>query len=131
MCKVSTKKVGLRILNFNVEGLASELEDPNFIKLMNDHDICLLNETWRTEDTKINLPGFWDFSLIRVKSTKKGRPSGGITVFCKNEIRSGIKVASHKEGFVWLKLDSKFFHLRGNHALNITKICKNVFLYIL
>ena len=94
-----------------MEGLVSGLEDPNFVKLMNDHDICLLNETWRKDDSKIGLTGFWDFSLIRTKVTKKGRPSGGITVFCKNEIRKGIRIASQKEGFIWLKLDKDFFQL--------------------
>ena len=110
MCKASGKK-GLKILNFNVEGLSSELDDPSFIELMHQHDICLLNETWKVDDSKIGLPGFWDFSQVRNKLTKKGRPSGGVTVFCKNEIRKGIRIASHTEGFIWLKMDSKFFNL--------------------
>ena len=111
MCKINHKKHGVKILNFNVEGLASELDDPSFIDLMNKHDICLLNETWRKEDSKIGLSGFWDFSLVRTKLTKKGRPSGGITVFCKNDIRKGVKIASHKEGFIWLRLDNIFFNM--------------------
>ena len=80
-------------------------------KLLYEHDICLLNETWRNDESKIGLPGLWDFSLIRPKTTKKGRPSGGITVFCKEDIRKGVKVSSHKEGFVWLRLDNNFFNL--------------------
>ena len=105
----ANKKQGLKILNFNVEGLASELDDPFFIKLMNEHDICLLNETWKKDDSKVGLLGFWDFSLVRNKTTKRGRPSGGITVFCKNEIRKGIQIVNHKEGFIWLKLENNFF----------------------
>ena len=48
-----------------MEGLVSELEDPTFINLINKHDICLLYETWKSDDSKINLPGFWDFSIAR------------------------------------------------------------------
>ena len=110
MCKSSSKK-GLRILNFNVEGLSTELDDPTFIELMNRHDICLLNETWKTDDSKVGLPGFWDFSQVRNKGTKRGRPSGGVSVFCKTDIRKGVRIASHQEGFIWLKLDCKFFNL--------------------
>ena len=95
----------LKILSFNVEGLASELEDPSFVDLIYQHDICLLNETWRSDDSKIGLPGLWDFSIIRPKTKKCGRHSGGVTVFCKEDLRKGVKVSSHSEGFIWLKLD--------------------------
>ena len=112
MCKITPKlNKGLKILCFNVEGLASELEDPYFVDMIYEHDICLLNETWRSDDSKIGLPGLWDFSLIRTKVKKTGRHSGGITVFCKEGLRSGVKVSHHSEGFVWLKLDQQFFNL--------------------
>ena len=80
MCKSLSNKLGLKILNFNVEGLTSELDDPSFLGLLYEHDICLVNETWKKDESKIGLPGLWDFSLIRPKTTKKGRPSGGITI---------------------------------------------------
>ena len=78
---------------------------------MNKHDICLLNETWRAEDSKISLPGFWDFSVIKPKRTKRGRPSGGLTIFCKEDLRKGVKIDSFGEWYIWLRLDSKFFDL--------------------
>ena len=75
---------GLRILNFNIEGLDSGLQDPSLIDLINRHDICILTETWKKDDSKINLDGFWDFSQIRPKHKKAGRYSGGISLLCKD-----------------------------------------------
>ena len=41
---------GLRILNFNIEGLDSGLQDPSLIDVINRHDICILTETWKKDD---------------------------------------------------------------------------------
>jgi len=111
MCKIFKKNHGIKFLSFNVEGLDSELEDVSFLELLNNHDICLLNETWRTDNSKIDLPGFWDFSVVKSKRTKRGRPSGKLTIFCKESIRKGVKIESFSEGVVWLKLDKRFFNL--------------------
>ena len=68
---------GINLLSFNVEGLKSMLLDPAFLTLIDSHDICLLSETMRTDDSKLNINGFWDHSLVRTKEKKIGRPSGG------------------------------------------------------
>ncbi len=86
MCKAKPKtlchpKQGIKLLSFNIEGLASGLEDPKFLDLMYKHDICVLCETWRKDDSKINLPEWWDFSVVRPKAKKLGRFSGGISFF--------------------------------------------------
>ena len=94
---------------------------------MNEHDICLLNDTWKKDDSKVGLLGFWDFSLVRNKTTKRGRPSGGITVFWKNEIRKGIKIVSHNEGFIWLKLDNKFVQLPNPLFIGASYIPPRIF----
>jgi len=112
MCKQAPIK-RLKVLSFNVEGLTSELEDPNFVDLLYNHDICLLNETWKSDDSKLNLPNLWDFSVVRQKHKKAGRNSGGVTVLCKEEIRPGVKVSSFSEGFIWLKLDQAFFNFNN------------------
>ena len=113
MCKsnpVVETKSDLKLLTFNIEGLASGLEEPDVINLLNEHDICIFSETWKTDDSKINLPGWWDFSIVRPKKKKPGRPSGGITTFCKSNLRPGIKIVQSSEGFIWFKLDAKFFN---------------------
>ena len=73
----------LKILSFNVEGLNSELKDPNFLDLLYNHDICVLTETWKGDDSKLGIPNLWDFSIVRQKHKKAGRNSGGVTVLCK------------------------------------------------
>ena len=114
MCKssacLSPTQKSLNLLCFNVEGLGSTFEDPAFSDLITKHDICLLTETWKGDDTKIELPGFWDFHQIRPKHRKAFRHSGGISVLVKDQLRPGIKVAHNTEGFIWLKLDKIFFN---------------------
>ena len=112
----------IKILNFNVEGLTTELDDPSFIDLLYKHDICLLSETWRSDDTKLGLPGLWDFSVVRPKSRKALRHSGGVSVICKDKLRRGIKISHSSEGFIWLKLDSNFFKFDADIYLCVAYI---------
>ena len=109
MC-VPLDNLDIKILSFNVEGLASICDDPEFMSLADKHDICLLTETWRKDDSKLNLSGFWDFSQIRPKHRKAFRHSGGITILVKHHIKPGIKVALSTEGFIWLKMEKTFFN---------------------
>ena len=78
----------IKILSFNVENLLPKLEDPDFLALINDHDICLFTETWLGSDEKIRYPGYWDFSQVRIRNNKKGRNSGGISIFVKKKIKT-------------------------------------------
>ena len=134
MCKGNPDLItqhNLNVLSFNVEGLSTISDDPDFNNLLDKHDVCLLTETWRKEDTKLNLEGFWDFSQIRPKHRKAFRHSGGITVFVKHHIKPGIRVALSTEGFVWLKLDKHFFQFANDVYLCTAYIppqytCKNI-----
>ena len=116
MCKGTDRLSvdSLKLVAFNVEGLERELENPLFIENLYKNDICVLYETWRGSDSKLALPGLWDFSLVRQKTKKVGRNSGGVTIFCKESIRKGIKITKSSEGFVWLKLDATFFGFDEN-----------------
>jgi exonuclease III len=105
----SQKLHSLNILSFNVEGLDSMLLDPGFTQLIQRHDICILSETMRMSDSKLNIENFWDDSQVRPKSEKKGRPSGGVTVLVKTPLRSGIKVVYKSEGLVWIRHNKYFF----------------------
>ena len=42
----------IRILSFNVENLSPKLDEPDFIKMIEDHEICLFTETWLKTDEK-------------------------------------------------------------------------------
>ena len=107
---ISQKLSNLKILSFNVDGLDSMLLDPEFMDLAQDHDICILTETMRKDDTKLNIENFWDFSLVRPKTSKIGRYSGGITLLIKTPLRPGIKIVHRSEGIVWFRLNKEFFN---------------------
>ena len=107
----------LSLLSFNVEGLESILRDPSFHTLIDVHDICFLSETMKRDDSKLNLKGFWDFSLVRKKNKKAGRFSGGITVLVKEHLRGGVKIAHTSEGFLWLRLCKTFFNFQKDQYI--------------
>ena len=109
--KRSFSQTNIKLLNFNVEGLDTMLCDPSFFPLIESHDICFLTETMKKDDTKLNLEGFWDHSLVRKKCKKAGRYSGGITVLVKLHLRGGVKIVHCSEGFLWIRLCKTFFHL--------------------
>ena len=55
MCKAksninSISKKNLKLLSFNIEGLASGLDEPNLVDLLYKHDICILSETWKRDE---------------------------------------------------------------------------------
>ena len=87
------------------------MSDPSFHSLIDTHDICFLSETMKKDDSKINLEGFWDHSLVRQKCKKAGRYSGGISVLVKSHLREGVKIAQCSEGFLWIRLLKSFFNL--------------------
>ena len=55
MCSQTQKQNNLRLLAFNVEGLTSKLEDPSFIKLVQQFGISVLTETWKRDTSKLDL----------------------------------------------------------------------------
>ena len=118
-----TRKLeGLNFLSFNVEGLDSMLLDPAFSRLINLHDICVLVETMRKDDSKLNLENFYDVSQVRPKDKKIGRHGGGITFLVKSHLQKGVKIAHNSEGLFCLKLCRKFFKRRNDLYLCATYI---------
>ena len=71
--------------------------DPDFIETTNKHDVIILTETWISQKTCYNLD-IRDYSSIHLygnKSphTRKGRFSGGISVYFKSYINGQISSA--------------------------------------
>ena len=108
------KRTSLRLLDFNVEGLKSKLEDPSCIKLVQQFDISVLTETWKRDTSKLDLEAFSDFSQVRQNHFNAIRHSGGMTVLVKNTIRQGVRLAEDPEGFIWLRLEKSFFKLQND-----------------
>ena len=89
------------------------LLDPSFYELINNHDICILQETMRKDDSKLNIENFWDFSQVRPKKQKIGRHSGGKTILIRESLREGIKIAQDSDGIL-MKLMKTFFHTKND-----------------
>ena len=102
--------VALKFLVFNVENLLPKMDESDFINLMEKHDICIFTETWLVSDKKLGLSNFRDFHQVRLKLAKRGRNSGGVSIFIKKEIKKGVKFVQKSEGFIWVKLEKKFFN---------------------
>jgi exonuclease III len=78
---------------------------------MNTKDIVGLLETHCTPEDNIEIQGFCSVHLSRSKSKKckKKKALGGISIYVKNQIRSGVKFLTHKTNdFIWLKMCRDF-----------------------
>ena len=77
---------------WNIEGLSkyeSSVELADFVKGIDIFGFC---ETWGQNVSQFDtfVDGFQPFSVVRKKRYRKGRPSGGVTVFVKyNLIEKG------------------------------------------
>ena len=97
----------LSIGAWNIGG-ANNLDDPEFIKLIERHHIIVFTETFSSKDsTPIHLPGFISKNVFRKKKHKKAsRNSGGLSVLTKNELSKFVTpVRVTSEHFIWLKIN--------------------------
>ena len=117
MCNGTHKHTNLRLSAFNVEKLKSKLEDPCFIKLVQQFDISVLTETWKRDTPKLELEGFCNFSQLRQEHFNAIRHFGGITALVKNTKRQGVRLAEYSEGLIWLLLEKSFFKLQNDVSL--------------
>ena len=75
----------LSISSWNVHGLGQKHRDQDFLELLNN-DINIFIETWKNNDSDIQIPDFQHFISCRSKKSKAKRNSGGIVIYIKNEI---------------------------------------------
>ena len=86
--------------------------DTNFLYEILNKDIICLTETHCDLENSISVSGFKAVHLIRPKSKKCNKRSGGISVLVKEKLKSGIKFLEHKnDNYIWLKLCKTFFCL--------------------
>ena len=89
-------KYHLLVSAWNVNGLNREkLKDKEFVRNITKYDIVCLTETWTTNERNIKVQGFTEFhnpSPNRLK--KKGRNSGGVIVYKRNNVYDGVSCVS-------------------------------------
>jgi hypothetical protein len=117
VCSKLVVEHSLTISSWNIHGLGQKHRDPDFLELLN-HDINILIETWKNNDSDIQISGNKNYHICRTKKNKDKRNSGGIIVYIKKYIEKGIvfleNFQSHKIDCVWLKLDQSFFGLKDD-----------------
>ena len=102
------------MLTWNINGLCRKLTDCDFLSYVNDYDILLLQETWINSkiNLNLNLNGYFCHHIFGTKSpgAKKGRYSGGISVYAKNYLKDKLEIVEkNSTGLLWIKLTSELF----------------------
>ena len=109
-------KQKLRILSWNLKGYIetidgiriNKLKEQNILTLFSNYDIVLLQETHLDRDNSKDLfvPGFaTGIHYLREKRKKAQKPSGGISVFVKPEIRNNVRfLPQSNSDTVWIHI---------------------------
>ena len=115
----------INICHWNIEGLVTKnninfnkLHSDKFIELAKNNDIICISETHIGEDENIHLNGFKCLKLCRKINKVNNRFYGGIAIFYKEELKSGIKFLNHKnDDYIWIKLSKDFFNTKTDYYL--------------
>ena len=104
----SILKHDISIAAWNICGIKNKIDDPDFLKMLESHDIIVLNETF-TENNSLHIKGFKCTNVFRGKKHKKARRnSGGISVLTKTTISNFVTpVRTTADHFIWMKISNK------------------------
>ena len=106
--------MNINIVSWNIEGLQKHIYSDNVLQFCYDSDIVSCCETWSSTKGEFDnlLQGYTHFDSVRIKRTRRGRNSGGISVFVKNYLLAQESVYRIFEGFencVILLFDKSIF----------------------
>ena len=88
---------------WNINGLTqNKLDDYLLGKFLKSYDIILIAETWAEKDDEFYLNGFTYMNYPRgYKNTRAKRCSGGLGIFTRNEIISGVETYKNHEDIIF------------------------------
>lgn len=103
-------------------GLKRKLADTDFLDFVKQYDVIFLCETWlnRKETCNLDISGYQSDHIFGTKSktAKRGRYSGGLSVYYKTEFKNKVKVLEKSPyGFLWLKIKGDLFHFQEDVIL--------------
>ena len=104
----------LSIICVNIENLSKKRDSVEMSDLLELGNIVGFVETWQSK--KIQLNGFTEVGFEpAIRQTKKGRLSGGVAVYCRNEISDNVECLndSHKLENTWIRIKSQQTTLRA------------------
>ena len=98
---------------WNIQGLHSSIfgqksGNPEFMESMKGVDVIVLTETWCQTDQLTHCPlGYTEVMVpsVKGKNIRRGRTSGGILVWYKENLSSQITPEKQGKSHIWLKLD--------------------------
>jgi hypothetical protein len=98
-------------LHWNVDGLASKLDDHNFVSYISSFDFVSLVETFMPSfDSNYIFDGFTVFCQPAVKLSVQGRPSGGVLCLIKNDLVPFVREIKVKLGnFLLFVINKELF----------------------
>ena len=114
----SVIKNSLKVCFWNLGGIITQkrnkLDDPAFVKEIQEYDVIVLAETHIGYNTKLHIEGYNYYPLCR-EISNNGRYYGGLGIFRKTIIKDHIKIIQgmHKD-FLWIKFEKDFFKLKND-----------------
>ena len=102
----------MNIVVWNLEGAYKiSMEDTSIF--LKNYDVVAVIESWVGVKDKVpELEGMTLISKIDARKKTgvvKGRKSGGILVYCKEELKSQFSVLPNSESVIWLKMEKEVF----------------------
>ena len=109
----------MNVISWNVNGLKRKLGDYDFLEYISSYDLIFLSETWISNKDNINsdINGYNSEHLFgnKSKNTTKGRYSGGIAFYYKNELKNFITIVEKQQfGLIWVKISADLFPFDEN-----------------
>ena len=106
------RKCNLKVGCLNIGGNAKvRCTTSDIIDIINDRDIFIIIESWLGPlDSCPMITGFSNFRSERKKKCKARRNSGGIIVYCRQNIAKCVqRIWNTSRDVMWLKLEKHFF----------------------
>jgi exonuclease III len=112
----------VRFMTWNVQGVDKNLlQDPLFNYCLDNNDVIVLTETWLSDRCNIRDNEFYVYHCLRPQNSNAWRPSGGICVLVRNNLRlnnrtkaKGITIMRENEYSIWLKMSREFFTMESD-----------------
>ncbi len=106
----------LNIVFWNIQGLCSKtfgLKSTNtdFLNSITNVDMLILTETWCRSDVSTQCPASYSEIIVsswKLNSIHRGRDSGGLVVWIKNDLAPFTSPVQQGKNHIWFKLDKSF-----------------------
>ena len=84
-----------------------------FFNFVSDNDLIFCKETWQKSNSNFEIKGYKCISVPKPERGKRGH--GGICLFVRNSILSGVEVVDENSaGFLWVKLCKTVFDFEND-----------------